>query len=104
MAQFSLYQNHGESRDTYPFIIDVQNVLLDSLNTRLVIPLTPTSRFEQRAPEHLCPILHIKEGDFVLLTHQMTSIPASILISPIHSLEAFRSEIIGAIDFLITGV
>jgi hypothetical protein len=29
---------------------------------------------------------------------------SSILISPIHSLEAFRNEIIGAIDFLITGV
>ena len=49
-------------------------------------------------------VIHIDEGDFVLLTHQMTSVPTSILISPIHSLEAFRNEIIGAIDFLITGV
>jgi toxin CcdB len=82
----------------------VQNELLDSLNTRLVIPLTPTSKLENITPEHLCPVIHIDEGDFVLLTHQMTSVPASVLISPIHSLEAFRNEIIGAIDFLITGV
>lgn len=104
MAQFSLYQNHADSSDTYPFIIDVQNELLDSLNTRLVIPLTPANKLAHIAPEHLCPVIHIDEGDFVLLTHQMTSVPASILISPIHSLEAFRNEIIGAIDFLITGV
>lgn len=104
MAQFSLYQNCGDSSDTYPFFIDVQNELLDSLNTRLVIPLIPTELFEHKAPNHLCPLLHIDEGDFVLLTHQMTSVPVSILTSPIHSLEAFRDDIIGAIDFLITGV
>jgi len=104
MAQFSLYKNRGESSDTYPFFVDVQNELLDSLNTRLVIPLTPTDRVAKQAPAHLCPVLHIDEGDFVLLTHQMTSVPAALLSSPIHSLEAFRPEIIAAIDFLITGV
>jgi len=104
MAQFSLYQNHGDSNDIYPFFIDVQSELLDSLNTRLVIPLTPSARLEHRAPDHLCPILHIDEGDFILLTHQMTSVPVSILTTPVHSLDAFRDEIIAAIDFLITGV
>jgi len=39
MAQFLLYKNTGDSRDTYPFFVDVQNELLDSLNTKLVIPL-----------------------------------------------------------------
>jgi len=104
MAQFSLYQNRGDSSDTYPFFVDVQNELLDSLNTRLVIPLISTDSVAKKPPVHLCPILHIDEGDFVLLTHQMTSVPASILSSPVQSLEAFRSEIIAAIDFLITGV
>jgi len=104
MAQFSLYQNHNDSREIYPFFVDVQNELLDSLNSRLVIPLTMADRIKNKAPKHLCPILHIDEGAFVLLTHQMTSVPASILTSPIHSLEGFRDEIIGAIDFLITGL
>ncbi|MDQ6968056.1 MAG: CcdB family protein [Mariprofundaceae bacterium] len=104
MAQFSLYQNHGESSDIYPFFVDVQNEILDSLNSRLVIPMTPVDKVKNRAPKHLCPTLHIDEGDFVLLTHQMTSVPASILTSPIHSLEAFRDDIIQAVDFLITGI
>jgi len=104
MAQFSLYQNRGDSSDTYPFFVDVQNELLESLNTRLVIPLIAIDSVAKKAPEHLCPVLHIHEGDFLLLTHQMTSVPASILSTPVHSLEAFRAEIIAAIDFLITGV
>ncbi len=104
MGQFTLYQNHGDSSDTYPFFIDVQNELLDSLNTRVVIPLTPSARLDHKAPNHLCPILHIDSGDFILLTQQMTSVPVSILTTPVHSLDAFRDEIIAAIDFLITGV
>ncbi len=104
MAQFLLYQNTGDSRDAYPFFVDVQNELLDSLNTRLVIPLTQPDRLEEKNPTHVCPVLHIDEGAFVLLTHQMTSVPSSILTQPIHSLEAFRAEIIAAIDFIITGV
>jgi len=104
MAQFLLYQNTGDSRDTYPFFVDVQNELLDSLNTRLVIPLILADHLTEKSPTHLCPVLHMNEGSFVLLTHQMTSVPNSILTVPVRSLETFRSEIIAAIDFLITGV
>lgn len=42
MSQFSLYDNlNADSKDAYPYFVDVQHGLLDSLNTRLVIPLTP---------------------------------------------------------------
>ncbi|EJV0371718.1 CcdB family protein, partial [Vibrio vulnificus] len=43
MPQFSLYKNNDKSTSTaYPYFVDVQSELLDTLNTRLVIPLTPT--------------------------------------------------------------
>ncbi|EKO3767709.1 CcdB family protein, partial [Vibrio metschnikovii] len=42
MSQFSLYQNNDKGTSTaYPYFVDVQSELLDTLNTRLVIPLTP---------------------------------------------------------------
>ncbi|MBF4313034.1 plasmid maintenance protein CcdB, partial [Vibrio anguillarum] len=42
MSQFSLYQNNDKSTATaYPYFVDVQSEMLDTLNTRLVIPLTP---------------------------------------------------------------
>ncbi|UAA39278.1 CcdB family protein [Paraneptunicella aestuarii] len=105
MAQFCLYQNKDRnSCEAYPYFVDVQNQLLESLNTRLVIPLTPIDLLSEKAPGHLCPVIHIREGDFVMLTQQMTSVPRSILTEPVNDLSAFREEIIGAIDFLITGI
>ncbi|EOI8049954.1 CcdB family protein [Vibrio parahaemolyticus] len=72
MSQFSLYKNNDKNTATaYPYFVDVQSELLDTLNTRLVIPLTPTELLEKKAPSHLCPVIHIDEGDFVILTHQM---------------------------------
>jgi len=70
----------------------------------LLLPSPWLKKTNNRAPNHLCPILHVDEGAFILLTHQMTSVPASILTAPAGSLETFSTEIIEAIDFLITGV
>ncbi len=37
MGQFTLHENLSrDSKETYPYFVDVQNGLLDSLNTRLV--------------------------------------------------------------------
>lgn len=105
MSQFTLYKNPDKATAaTYPFFVDVQSDLLENLNTRLVIPLTPVELIEKKAPSHLCPIIHLDEGDFVILTQQTTSVPTKILIEPTHDLSAFRDEIIAAIDFLITGI
>ena len=105
MSQFSLYQNNDKSTATaYPSFVDVQSEMLDTLNTRLVIPLTSVEMLEKKAPTHLCPVIHIDEGDFVILTHQMASVPTKILRDPVNDLSTFRNEIIAAIDFLITGI
>jgi toxin CcdB len=105
MSQFTLYRNPDKATaNTYPFFVDVQSDLLENLNTRLVIPLTPVELIEKKAPSHLCPIIHLDEGYFVLLTQQTTSVPTKILIEPTHDLSTFRDEIIAAIDFLITGI
>ena len=84
--------------------MDVQSELLDSLNSRLVIPLTPLELLDQKAPSHLCPAISISEGDFVLLTYQMASVPVKLLSIPVEDLSTFRDEIIAAINFLITGI
>ena len=105
MSQFSLYQNNNKrTAAAYPYFVDIQSEMLDTLNTRLVIPLTPVEMLEKKAPSHLCPVIHIDEGDFVILTHQMASVPTKILRDPVNELSTFRNEIIAAIDFLITGI
>lgn len=50
MSQFALYQNHDKSTAiAYPYFVDVQSELLNILNTRLVIPLTPVELLEKKA-------------------------------------------------------
>ncbi len=105
MSQFTLYHNlDSSSKDTYPYLLDIQNVLLRDLNSRLVIPLSPYSQLQHTAVSRLCPVIHIDAGDYVLLTHQITSVPKSILKTEVTSLESFRDEIVAAIDMLITGI
>ena len=105
MSQFTLYKNNDKSTaNTYPYFVDVQSELLQTLNTRLVIPLTPLALLDQKAPSHLCPTIHLDEGDFVILTQQMASVPTKVLKESITDISTFRDEIISAIDFLITGI
>jgi toxin CcdB len=105
MTQFTLYKNEDSSSNkAYPFFIDVQNSLLGDLNSRLVIPLSPHESLNNTDAKRLCPVIHLDEGDFVLLTHQMTSVPKSILKAEVTSLVNFRYEILAAIDMLIVGI
>jgi len=42
MAQFTVCRNKNpETRSAIPFLLDIQNNLLDDLETRVVIPLCP---------------------------------------------------------------
>jgi toxin CcdB len=105
MSQFTLYENlNHDSKETYPYFIDIQNDLLNSLNTRLVTPLTPLNFLGEKSIGNLCPITNVDGNSFVLLTHQMTNVPAVALQSPVGSLDHLRDEIVAAIDFLVTGI
>ncbi|MCB2261469.1 MAG: CcdB family protein [Candidatus Thiosymbion ectosymbiont of Robbea hypermnestra] len=105
MSQFTLYRNEdSSSNEVYPYLIDVQNSLLEDLNSRLVIPLSPYATLNNTNAKKLCPVIHLDGGNFVLLTHQMTSVPKSILKTEVTSLENLRYEILAAIDMLISGI
>ena len=104
MSQFTLYENtNQDSRDTYPYFVDIQNSLLDSLNTRLVIPLTPSKYLAENISK-LCPVTEVDNESFFLLTQQMTNVPVSALQASKGSLVHLRDEIIAAVDFLVTGI
>jgi len=105
MGQFTLYKNENKStRKTYPYFVDVQSDLLDELNSRIVIPLSPHKTLNNTNAKKLCPVLEFENASFVLLTHQMASVPRAILKKKITSLEKNRYEILGAIDLLLTGI
>ena len=105
MSQFTVYLNEDDSlNDTCPCFIDTQNSLLDDLNSRHVIPFSKKSSVNNVSAKKLCPVIQINNESFVLLTHQMTTVPKSILKTKVISLENYRYEITDAIDFLISGI
>jgi toxin CcdB len=104
MDQFDLYINTDkDTNKTYPYFVDIQNKLLDTLNSRAVIPLTPISNSDKSYPENLCPMVEIKGKKFAL-THQITSVSRSFLKKKEGSLATSRNDIVAAIDFLVTGI
>ena len=104
MAQFSVYENmNPDSCDAYPYLLDVQSDLLNALDTRVVIPISKQSRLVSTPIERLTPVLSIENTPHVLLTPQLSAIPASELGYAVCELHDHRSAIIDALDFLLTG-
>ena len=105
MAQFSVYKNEDKAtKKTYPYFLNVQNDLLDELNSRVVIPFSTPNFLKHRDAKKLCPMIKIDDKEFVLLTHQITTVPASFLKTKVTEVATFRAEIISAIDLLFTGI
>jgi len=104
-VQFDVYENTDkDTKKVYPYFVDIQTNLLDTLNSRAVIPLTPVKNVSKEYPRNLCPTISVDKKDFALLTHQITSVPIRLLKRKATSAETYRSDIIAAIDFLATGI
>ena len=105
MSQFMLYKNEDHTTNkAYPYFVDIQNTLLSDLNTRLVIPLSHHATLEKTDAKKLCPLIEIEADSYVLLTHQITSVPRSILKTEVHSIESYRYQILDALDMLVSGI
>jgi toxin CcdB len=100
MAQFDVYTNTSkETNDEIPYLIDIQNDILKTLSTRVVVPLVKN----QKAITHLTPSFTIEDTEVVMFTMQLAGIPSSVLGDKICNLQEKRTEILNAIDFMISG-
>lgn len=88
MPQFDVYSIPSRTtKEAYPYLVDIQNEVIDELATRLVVPLTAVS---------------MKPTTF--MTQQLTSIPKEKLKDPVGTLQSARELLIDAIDFAISGI
>ena len=100
MAQFDVYKNTNEdSSERVPYVLDIQHDLLDNLSTRVVIPLVG----DIKPLSHLNPVVEVHGMKVVLSTAEMASVPVTILGEKVASLAEFRQDIVGSVDFMITG-
>ena len=104
MSQFCIHTNTNTStKERYPFLLDIQNQLLDSLETRVVIPLILLSKYETQPIKELMPVLLINNKKYVVLTPLQSGIHKKNLGSFVIDITSKRQEIISALDFLLTG-
>ncbi|MBP3984532.1 CcdB family protein [Pseudoxanthomonas helianthi] len=104
MSQFSVYANaDAASRRSIPCWLNVQSDLIDSAESRVVVPLI--------APEHarmsvsrLMPSLMVAGKRMVMDTAQITNVPMQMLGRQVADLSAERLSIIDALDFLTHGI
>ncbi len=99
MARYDVYA----SPDSAGYLLDVQADLLESLNTRLVVPLMPVGAAPSPA-KRLNPVFDIQSERYVMVTQFLSAVPASILKTPVGSLVQHDTEITGALDLALTGV
>ena len=100
MAQFDLYANpNPDTNERVPYLLDIQNDLLDTLSTRVVVPLVTGIR----PITHLNPSFEIEGRTVIMSTAEMAGVPKKILGEKVASLAQSRDEIIEAVEFLMTG-
>ncbi|WP_394752777.1 CcdB family protein [Crenothrix sp.] len=105
MAQFDVYENkHPKTRRLVPYLLDVQSDLLSDLATTVVIPLCLAAGGNPSSMTRLMPRLEIKTEYYLALTPQLAGISRKELGAVVDNVSAYRNDIIGALDFLITGI
>lgn len=104
MAQFDVYLNPNMgTRDSIPFLLDVQADLLDMLVTRVVVPLVVAEEMTQAA-RYLNPQFKIKSIAVVMSTAELAGVSNRSLGEKVTSLKNKRDEIVAALDLLFTGI
>ena len=104
MAQFDVYFNpNAATRKSIPYLLDVQADLLDTLATRVVVPLILAEEMGLAA-KHLNPQFKIKGVAVVMSTAELAGVPNRSLGDKVTTLKSKRDEIIAALDMLFTGI
>lgn len=103
--RFDVFRNpNPKSSRTIPYLVLLQSELLDELATQVVAPLARTTALAGRTATRLNPTFDIDGEAVCLLTQQIGAVPTSALSNRVTSLEDRREVIIGALDFLFSGI
>ena len=98
MARFDVYPHPDAlARKSTPYLLDVQNEYIDSLESRIVIPLRAATLYKTRLQD-LNPVFEILGKQVVLDTAAMAALPTRELIKSVANLQSHQEEIVAALD------
>ena len=98
MARFDVYPHPDAlARKSTPYLLDVKNEYIDSLESRIVIPLRAATLYKTRLRD-LNPVFEILGKQVVLDTAAMAALPTRELIKSVANLQSHQEEIVAALD------
>ena len=101
MARFDVHDIRSGSDG--PLVVDVQADFLETLRTRVVIPLIRLADAEREAASRLKPIIDVAGERHVLMTTDIGTLPTAILGERVTSIEDQRQIVTDALDLLFQG-
>ena len=103
MSRFDVYRNANKAtRDDFPYLLDIQADLFADLRSRVVVPLMRSTAV--RAPmTRLNPTLTVEGRSVVMATTDIAGVPLAALGAVVARVPDKAAEIVGAVDFLLTG-
>lgn len=105
MAQFDVYRNpNPATRARIPYLLDVQAGLLDTLATRIVVPLCKPEVLSGKPAERLNPAFEVEGRKLLMLTPELAGVARKALGERVANLAAERAAIIAALDLALTGI
>ncbi len=104
MATLTVHTNPDpKSRKTIPFLLDIQNELLSSMDTRVVVPLYLKGAKGVHPISRLTPVVSFQDKTYIAMVPELAGVARRSLGAPAGQLSSARAEIIAALDVLFTG-
>ena len=106
MAQYDVYVNpNPRSRDSVPYLVDIQSALLSTLRVRLTMPLSRVGIDAPGGmPRRVAPQFVVEGQRLALHPHAAAGIDARLLHDAVASLAEHADEIRDALDAVVSGV
>lgn len=105
MPRFDVYRNrNAATRARFPFLLDVQADILETLATRVVVPLAPAASARHKTLQGVMPRVHVDGKEFVAIVPQLAGIRVSELGPKVSNLASQRAAFVAALDLLVTGI
>ncbi|ANY85415.1 hypothetical protein BB934_45180 (plasmid) [Microvirga ossetica] len=99
MAQFDVYAGIGRSKG---YVVELQaDYIPERVPVRVVAPMIPAGKVKPITK--LTPVVRFNDADYLLLIHQLASVPESLVQHPVGNLADVQDEIKRALDVLFIG-
>lgn len=105
MAQFDVYPNPDVNHcDRLPFLLDVQNNLLSTMLTRVVVPLGRPEVVQNKPIKKVNPLIKVDGDWFVMFSQEVKTLHRKYLVEPCDHVEDQKGDILASLDFLVSGI